>query len=127
MGPYPNYIILDIKPIILELNNQLNQNWLFTVDAEFVLQIAFSAFTDVVNVENNFNQTLLWFRDQGFELKSENTKLQIDFVLDVIKATMQNIYDDLVTHGYLNNDTFPYRFSRIMPDSSVLLIKISDI
>lgn len=126
MKSYPNFIVLDLSKIIKELNMQLEQNWLFTVDAEFVLQIIFTAFTDVANVENNFNQTLLWFRDQGFELKSENTELQLDFVIDVIKATMENIYDELVILGYLNNALFPYRFSRILPDNHVLLTKIPD-
>lgn len=124
MKNLPEFIILDIKQITTELKQQLEQNWLFTVDIEFVLQIVFTVFEDVANLETNLEETLLWFRGQGFELKAENTNLQLDFVLDVIKATTVNIYDELVIHGYLNNATFPYRFQRILFDGSVYLTKI---
>lgn len=121
---YPEYLIFNFKNIVTELQTQLSQSWLFTVDVEFVLQIIFTAYTDPFNLERNFNHTLCILKDNGFELKSDNTKLQLDFVIDVIKVTMNNIYDELLLHGYLNNEKFPYLFVRLMPDKSILLTKI---
>lgn len=122
----PNYIILNIADIVCDLENQLEQSWLFTVDIEFVLENIFISFYDIASNENNFNITLQWFREFGFELKAENNNIQLEFVMEVIRQTMLNIYNNLVENGYLNNESFPYKFGRVLPDRSILVTRLSD-
>lgn len=119
----PDILILDCSDIIKDCQRLLSESWLFTVDLEFILQYMFNCFVSVNDVENNFNKALYWLRTEGLEIKSDNNELQIEFVLDVINKTMQNILVYLVELGYFEFGTFPYEFKQILPDKTILLTK----
>jgi hypothetical protein len=123
---YPEFLIIDTTAIVCELEEQLNQNWLFTVDVEFVLENIFTSFIMVGAENENFTAMLEWIVDHGFDLKTDNTPLQLEFVIDVIRQTTKNIYNVLLELGYLNNEQFPYKFKRINADKTITVTKLPD-
>ncbi len=123
MNNLPDFIILDISDIIQDCEEQLSQSWIFTVDIEFVLQNLFNCFIDVQNTDNSLSQFYNWLRVEGLEVKSENTTLQIDFVIHVIKETANSILNKLIEYGYYDYEFFPYRFKSKLSDSNITLVR----
>lgn len=123
MKNIPDVVILNIHEIVREFKEQLGQPWIFTVDIEFILQNLFSSFIDVQNSADNLKKFLTWLRLEGLEVKSDNTPLQIEFVLHVVEQTGKNILNVLVEHGYHTFEYFPYEFKKINTDDSVTLCR----
>lgn len=126
MKTIPDFVILDISSIIQDCREQLSQSWIYTVDVEFILQNLFNVFIDVQNTESNLETFYIWLKNEGLETKTENTKLQTEFILHVVKDTAQKILTELIELGYYTYEYFPYDFKRILFEDSVLLSRNLD-
>lgn len=126
MNKIPDYIILDISSIIQDCREQLSQSWIYTVDIEFILQNLFDAFIDVQNTEQNLDLCMHWLKHEGLETKADNTLLQTEFILHVVKVSAQKILDELISIGYYTYEYFPYEFKGILSGDAVLLSRNFD-
>lgn len=126
MNRIPDFVILNIEQIVHDCVEQLTQSWIFTVDVEFILQNLFQCFIDVQNSSSSLKQFLHWLQVEGLEVKSDNTPLQVEFVLHVVEQTGLNILDVLTEYGYHTFEYFPYEFKKINRDNSVILSRVVD-
>lgn len=120
----PKLIIINLSRIVNELKLSIGSEWLPVLDIHSLLSIIFTCFITPINTENLIPRTLKFIVDETIENR-DLSDIQKIYIVSVLKAAMQDIYDELLTLGLLT-EYFPYEFKQLLPDGSVSLSKITN-
>lgn len=116
-------MIIPIAEAALEFKQQLEQDWLFTVDTDAIFGLLAAASLNCQGSDRPIYELMEWLFSEGLEIKTGTTHLQRQFVSEVIEATARTIQEELFKIGFFSDDYNQYEFIRLMPDSRFIVVK----
>lgn len=120
---YPNVLILDTRSFLPKYREQIEQDWIESVNFTEMVTNIVAAYNYVPKCNNRLDELLEMFEISTYDSRPGISPRQAEFVVSIFKQFSNELDEYLTTRGLLNYDNFPYAVESILEDGSIVLRK----